>query len=381
VADNYQITAGAGTTIATDDVGGAHYHRVKLDGGGDGASAPVTATANGEVNVQPAKMTTLASTTWDNTTPVNTTVAINTEGYRTLRIILTTNTASSGALQLLRDSSQEQFPFYLTDNSITDGWIRLRQYVFFGTVGDVYVDTGGASVIRMKLAFAIGSGSVTLVPALSPTPWERGFVGLKSEDEPSVNFDFGMPAMAVRKATPANTSGSDGDYEMLQMSNGRLYVDASGNVAHDAADSGNPVKVGGRARTSDVTAVASNDRTDFITDTLGKQVVRSHCIPEQQVSGVASATGTGNTAVIAAQGAGVRTYLTNISVANASTTNAIIEIKDGTTVKWRMAAPGGGGSDITFDPPLQGSANTAWNFAALTGVTTAYCSASGYKGV
>jgi len=110
VADNVGYTAGTGTTIATDDVGGVHYQRMKLDGGGDGASAPVTATANGEVHVQPAKMTTLAGTTWDNTTPLNTTVAISTEGYRTLRIILTTNTASSGTLQLLRDSSQEQFP-------------------------------------------------------------------------------------------------------------------------------------------------------------------------------------------------------------------------------------------------------------------------------
>ena len=42
MADNVSVTPGAGTTIATDDVGGVQYQRVKLDLGGDGASAPVS---------------------------------------------------------------------------------------------------------------------------------------------------------------------------------------------------------------------------------------------------------------------------------------------------------------------------------------------------
>lgn len=41
MADNVTITQGTGTSVATDDVGGAHYQRVKLDVGGDGASVPV----------------------------------------------------------------------------------------------------------------------------------------------------------------------------------------------------------------------------------------------------------------------------------------------------------------------------------------------------
>lgn len=46
----------------------------------------------------------------------------------------------------------------------------------------------------------------------------------KAEDVASADADVGVPAMAVRKATPANTSGTDGDYEMLQMSAGRLWA-------------------------------------------------------------------------------------------------------------------------------------------------------------
>lgn len=45
MADNVAITAGAGTSVATDDVGGVHYQRVKLDGGADGASAAIPGSA------------------------------------------------------------------------------------------------------------------------------------------------------------------------------------------------------------------------------------------------------------------------------------------------------------------------------------------------
>jgi hypothetical protein len=43
----------------------------------------------------------------------------------------------------------------------------------------------------------------------------------------------------------------------------------AGNVAHDGVDSGNPVKIGHKARTAHVTAVANNDRSDRSGDTLG----------------------------------------------------------------------------------------------------------------
>lgn len=45
MADNVNVTPGSGATIATDDVGGVQYQRVKLDIGGDGATSPITATS------------------------------------------------------------------------------------------------------------------------------------------------------------------------------------------------------------------------------------------------------------------------------------------------------------------------------------------------
>lgn len=40
MADNVPVTAGSGTLIATDDVGGVQYQKVKIDVGGDGVSSP-----------------------------------------------------------------------------------------------------------------------------------------------------------------------------------------------------------------------------------------------------------------------------------------------------------------------------------------------------
>lgn len=47
-----------------------------------------------------------------------------------------------------------------------------------------------------------------------------------------------------------------------------------GDIAHDAADSGNPVKVGGKAESTFPTAVADADRVDAWFDTLGRLVTR-----------------------------------------------------------------------------------------------------------
>jgi hypothetical protein len=44
MADNVAITAGSGTSIATDDIGGAHYQRVKPAFGVDGSAVDVSTT-------------------------------------------------------------------------------------------------------------------------------------------------------------------------------------------------------------------------------------------------------------------------------------------------------------------------------------------------
>lgn len=53
----------------------------------------------------------------------------------------------------------------------------------------------------------------------------------------------------------------------------RLLGQVVGTVAHDGVDSGNPIKLGGRARSALITAVAQDDRVDAIFDLFGRQQV------------------------------------------------------------------------------------------------------------
>ena len=76
----------------------------------------------------------------------------------------------------------------------------------------------------------IVSGTITTVSTVSALG--TGTTGpQKAEDVASADGDAGIAAMAVRKATPANTSGLDGDYEMLQISAGRLWTSSTIDAA------------------------------------------------------------------------------------------------------------------------------------------------------
>lgn len=97
-------------------------------------------------------------------------------------------------------------------------------------------DVSGNHYQRMKISNGEADSAVHL--------------GVYAEDEASADGDTGLLALAVRKDTPANTSGTDGDYEALQMSAGKLWT----------APLGFPVSVSTDiTRPADATAYAAND--------------------------------------------------------------------------------------------------------------------------
>jgi hypothetical protein len=160
-----------------------------------------------------------------------------------------------------------------------------------------------------------------------------------------------------------------------------------GTVAHDGADSGAPIKIGGRARSSEISAVASNDRSDLITDLVGKLIVLPYANPENFVSGAITSamTGTTSTSLISAPAAGLRNYITQITVSNShATVGTDIIIQDGsggTTLYVIPAPPAFGGATLTFPVPLrQPTTATALYCSNVTTGSNTKVSASGYKG-
>lgn len=155
-------------------------------------------------------------------------------------------------------------------------------------------------------------------------------------------------------------------------------INATGipTVAHDAVDSGDPLKIGGRAVSSlsGGTNVAAADRTDAIFSVDGAQFVRHVCLGDI-VSGVDADTDGSSTAVIAAQAAGVKVYVTDVMIANSSASNVTVDLRDGAAgaVKATFPVPANGGVMKTFATPLPFSAATAVcadPSAAATTITT-----------
>lgn len=72
----------------------------------------------------------------------------------------------------------------------------------------------------------------------------------KAEDAASADGDHGIPILAKRVDAPANSSGTDGDYEQLQMSGGRLWTSPLGFPVTVSTDITRP---------ADTTAYAAND--------------------------------------------------------------------------------------------------------------------------
>lgn len=86
----------------------------------------------------------------------------------------------------------------------------------------------------------------------------------KAEDVASADADVGVGALAVRKASPANTSGTDGDYEFLQISAGRLWT--SSNI--DQWMGSTAPTVGSKTSANSIPVVIASDQS-AVTVTQG----------------------------------------------------------------------------------------------------------------
>jgi hypothetical protein len=190
----------------------------------------------------------------------------------------------------------------------------------------------------------------------------------------------GTAATAQRVTLANDSTGVLGTVTTVTTCSTVTTLTGSG-VAHDAVDSGNPHKIGAKATTalSGVTLVADADRTDLRAGVDGVLINRPHTGLEDIVSGNASNTDGTSTSCIAAQGAGIKTYIQSIILTNTSSSNTYCEIKDGTTVKLTIPVPANGGAVVNLPVPIGGTANTAWNFDPGAATTTIYCSMVGWK--
>lgn len=228
----------------------------------------------------------------------------------------------------------------------------------------VLIDVNGNPLlVADDAAFTPGTSQVVPIGALADE------TGSDQVDE----GDIGAPRMTLSRVLRVVLSSAAGaDLTSLGV---------AGQAAHGAAVAGNPVRIAGRARTSDVTAETNDDTVDALFDELGKQITLPYAIPSRWLDGITAAiTGTSDTSVIGAQGASTFINLTWALVINShATVGTVVELKSNTTVRVRgYAAAAGGGFVVRFNPPVKLAANVALNAANVTTGANTYVSAGGY---
>jgi len=144
-----------------------------------------------------------------------------------------------------------------------------------------------------------------------------------------------------------------------------------GQVEHDSADTGQPVKIGLQARTTNITAVGDADRVNAIGDDVGRLVNWPYQVRDLINTAYVSITNGTATALIAGV-TDVFLDLVQISLSNNSGNAASVVLNnDSTTIQTFLVNPNAT-TNYTFPVPIRAtSTGSAWNvdMADITGTT------------
>lgn len=377
-------TVPSGTVIATDEIGGVDYQRVKLACGPDGTATDVP--VGGGVEAAALRVTIASDSTGvlsidDNggSLTVDGTVAVTLAAGATA-IAKAEDVASADAdVGVPAMAVRKATP---ANTSGADGDYEFLQMsagrLWTSTAVDTALPAGTNAIGKLAANSGVDIGDVDVTTCGTITPGTAATNLGKAEDAAHTTGDVGVMALSVRSNTAAATSGTDGDYQpLITDTNGRLHVvnsaGVAGDVAHDAADSGNPVKVGGVARQTNPTAVADADRVNATYDDLGRQVVvlsQVRDLTGHQHTQIASSSS--ETTIVTAV-ASTFLDLTSLVLTNQTATAVNCTIKDSTAGTTRMiiALPASGGAVLNFPVPVtQSATNNNWTCTLSSAAVT-----------
>lgn len=179
MADNVTITAGTGTTVAADDIGGVLHQRVKISVGADGVGADVSSSApmpvtlaNTGANATPVSTTALAATRPTGTTMQSGAVAngngtnLAVTGYGTALLSITASVTMSGGTTINFEASTDDTTFVpiqaqlLGTNTVA---------VSTTTTGDYRLDCSGFKSIRARIS-AWSAGTISILGYVLASP-------------------------------------------------------------------------------------------------------------------------------------------------------------------------------------------------------------------
>ena len=127
---------------------------------------------------------------------------------------------------------------------------------------------------------------------------------------------------------------------------------------------------------------ANLEYTPRAVDSAGRDITKPFAPEESRVEGVASVVHTSVTTLIAAAGAGLRNYITDIFLSNGGSvaTTVTFRSQGGTSILGNAIVPAGGGNNIIgLQIPMRTPANESFDFQASNQVSVLYANVFGFK--
>lgn len=117
------------------------------------------------------------------------------------------------------------------------------------------------------------------------------------------------------------------------------------------------------------------------TDSAGRTLIRPFAAEESRVEGYGSTVNVSQTTLVAAAGAGLRNYITDLWFANTGAAATLVTLKDGGgSILGYTIAPAGSGSNLPgLQTPIRTGANVTFDFQATTGTSVLYATVKGFK--
>jgi hypothetical protein len=201
--------------------------------------------------------------------------------------------------------------------------------------------------------------------------------GAVAANTPRVTHASDDPAVVALQLLDNCISGNEAQVDIVTMPD----VTCVGKAAHDAAVSGNPVRIAGKSLdwAAAVTNVnADGDTVDLLANRAGIQYVADYHPNSWTVNGEYSGAQT-NTSLKAAPGAGLSLYMTDILISNGATAGSVklIDGSGGATKVGTLYFAVNGGCAISFKTPIKLTANTALCVTSVS-VTTHSVTVNGF---
>lgn len=410
MAANVLVTPGSGDTIAAEDISSVKYQKVKLI---DATASSTTGTGIAANPLQVSLANTGANSSKLLVTPDLPTgaataakqPALGTAGTSSADVI--TVQGRTSMTPLLTDGSGVTQPVSAASLPLPTGAATAAKQPALGTAGtasaDVITVQGRASMTPLLVdgsgATQPISGSVTVTQGTNAnlkadvtsnaqnlaTVAKQPALGTAGSAATDVLTIQGIASMTKLLVTPDAITIASAQTLATVTTVGTVTTVTGGGVANASADSGNPLKVGGRALASPkgMTILADANRGDMIMDVDNVQIGKLWTSNADIVLFTVSLTGTTSTAVTGLGAvASTKNFITSITVWNASATNGYIAIQDGNgaTTFWAVPSPTLGGSIFCPAVPLkQPTANTALYIAASTTMNATQVSIAGFQ--